>query len=446
MTTPNTHIFTGPTLSHSEGLSLVPSAYFHSPIQCGDIIRLLPLRPDIIIIIDGIYENTPSIWHKEILIAIQLGVIVIGCSSMGALRASELNSVGMIGYGRIYQDYVNSTLVDDDEVAVAHYDHTLDYSPYSEAMINIRYTVALAVQTNIITHDEAQLVLTTAKNTFYWNRNIELILENSSLSHPCKQALKDWWPQNNIDQKKQDAKETLSHLTTIIREKPPLPAINQTIQTLNLFKQHAVLEKPHSLSYLFEKQITYCLMTIQYVPPTIKPHALLQPYLTWLTAPNQEPPTVILENLLDNRDIYLEKSNIILQLYHFPKSINTEINDPMIQVSQCIRQQLWEVVLESYSIAQQTLHREYVDQYISQYRQMKELQTANALDQCLERLTLTTNDWQQTMSDLARYKYLITDSRLCYFELTKEHFQTNWSQLTQSLLQTVVNIIEQQAV
>ena len=43
---------------------------------------------------------------------------VFGASSMGALRASELDTLGMTGIGYCYEQYATGTIDSDDEVAV----------------------------------------------------------------------------------------------------------------------------------------------------------------------------------------------------------------------------------------------------------------------------------------------------------------------------------------
>ena len=68
-------------------------------------------------IIDGYFENIPSVWHKEILWAMSQGIHVFGSASMGALRAAELAPFGMEGVGAIFEAYRDGWLEDDDEVA-----------------------------------------------------------------------------------------------------------------------------------------------------------------------------------------------------------------------------------------------------------------------------------------------------------------------------------------
>ena len=114
----NTHVYLGPSLDMETAMCLLPEAHYHPPIQCGDIIRLLRIEPQRIVIIDGLYEHVPAVWHKEIMLALELGVEVWGAASMGALRAAELHPFGMIGIGQVFQDFLDKKLNDDDEVAV----------------------------------------------------------------------------------------------------------------------------------------------------------------------------------------------------------------------------------------------------------------------------------------------------------------------------------------
>src|SRR5882724_7534929 len=66
-------IFTGPTLSAAQ----VPGeldAVCWPPAAQADVYRAALERPAAIGIIDGYFENVPSIWHKEILWAMSQGI------------------------------------------------------------------------------------------------------------------------------------------------------------------------------------------------------------------------------------------------------------------------------------------------------------------------------------------------------------------------------------
>ena len=95
----------------------------------------------VICLIDGHFGNMPSVWHKEVLFALKRGATVCGASSIGALRAAELHSFGMLGFGWVYRAFRRGVLQDDDEVCVLHAVPELGFVPLSEAMVNIRYSL-----------------------------------------------------------------------------------------------------------------------------------------------------------------------------------------------------------------------------------------------------------------------------------------------------------------
>jgi hypothetical protein len=56
------------------------------------------------------------------------------------------------GVGKIFEGYRLRTLEDDDEVAVTHGPAEANYPDFSEAMVNIRATVARAVAERVLAH------------------------------------------------------------------------------------------------------------------------------------------------------------------------------------------------------------------------------------------------------------------------------------------------------
>src|SRR5262249_15624446 len=113
-------LFVGPTLTGRD-LALPEGFVVLPPAEQGDIFRATrDLRPTAIGLIDGYFDGAPAVWHKEILWAMAGGVAIYGSASMGALRAAELCSLGMIGVGRIFEAYRDGLLDADDEVALLH--------------------------------------------------------------------------------------------------------------------------------------------------------------------------------------------------------------------------------------------------------------------------------------------------------------------------------------
>jgi ribosomal protein S12 methylthiotransferase accessory factor len=89
------------------------------PVMGGDLARLRDNLPAAVAIVDGCFETVPAVWHKEIIDLLSNGVAVYGAASMGAIRAAELESLGMIGIGRVFEAYRTGAIVRDDAVMVS---------------------------------------------------------------------------------------------------------------------------------------------------------------------------------------------------------------------------------------------------------------------------------------------------------------------------------------
>ena len=200
-------LFTGPTLSAREaGQSL--EAVCLPPASQGDVYRAALGRPFAIGLIDGYFERVPAVWHKEILWAMSEGIHVFGSASMGALRAAELAPFGMIGVGAVFEAYRDGVLEDDDEVAVAHAAAEHDYRAGSEAMVNIRATLARARTEGVLDAVVHAALERIAKQLFYPERSYAHILElaaSTGIPHEVIGALRHWLPDGVVNQKRADA-------------------------------------------------------------------------------------------------------------------------------------------------------------------------------------------------------------------------------------------------
>ena len=207
-------IYAGLSLSFSEAKEILNSddnneVIYKRPIQRGDLSLAMKENPDIIGIIDGVFHQNSAVGHKEILNAIKNGIEVYGASSMGALRASELDTLGMTGIGYVYNQYASGEVDSDDDVAVMLDSETLE--ALSEPLINMKYVFTNAVTENIITEDEKDELLQIAKETFYPKRNYAQTLRSSSLDNDKKDKLIDFI-RTSPDIKKEDAKKLLYHI------------------------------------------------------------------------------------------------------------------------------------------------------------------------------------------------------------------------------------------
>ncbi|MBQ8018745.1 MAG: TfuA-related McrA-glycine thioamidation protein [Methanobrevibacter sp.] len=204
-------IYTGLSLPFEEAREILDSnddveVIYKRPIQRGDLSLALKENPDIIGIIDGVFHQNSAVGHKEILKAINEGIKVYGASSMGALRASELDSLGMTGIGYCYKQYATREIESDDDVAVMLDSETLE--PLSIPLISMKYVFTNAVDKNIISETEKEELLKIAKSEFYPKRNYGATLAKSSLDNDKKTELINFIRESK-DIKKEDAKELL---------------------------------------------------------------------------------------------------------------------------------------------------------------------------------------------------------------------------------------------
>lgn len=200
-------VFLGPTLSVDDARRELDADY-RPPVEMGDVWRVARFQPPAIGLIDGYFHSVPSVWHKEILWAIQEGIAVFGAASMGALRAAELDAFGMIGVGEIYQAYRRGDLEDDDDVALVHADGSLNYRALSEPMVNIRSTLDRAVAEGIVGPMTQKSLLDIAKAQFYprrtWSQLLHLADDTGLPGTECD-ALRAWLPAHRVDRKREDA-------------------------------------------------------------------------------------------------------------------------------------------------------------------------------------------------------------------------------------------------
>src|SRR6516225_2783541 len=169
-------VFSGPSLPPSRA-PVPPGIEWRPPVRQGDVYRTAKSRPALIGIIDGYFETVATVWHKEILWAMAQGIHVYGAASIGALRAAELADFGMWGIGSIYHQFYSGALADDDEVAVLHGPEELGYPAVTEAMVNIRATLAEAARQGVVEPSLAASLTGIAKALFYKERNYSGILQ-----------------------------------------------------------------------------------------------------------------------------------------------------------------------------------------------------------------------------------------------------------------------------
>ncbi|MFD7894624.1 TfuA domain-containing protein [Streptomyces sp. NPDC059743] len=126
------------------------------------------------VIIDGLYHHTPAVRHKEIIWALGRGVRVVGAASIGALRAAELASCGMVGVGEIYDAYAAGTIEGDDEVAVGQ-SADADLRSVTWPLVNLSHVLELAVAAGVIGAPAAAKLLGELRGVYYPHRSLTAV-------------------------------------------------------------------------------------------------------------------------------------------------------------------------------------------------------------------------------------------------------------------------------
>jgi hypothetical protein len=207
-------VFLGPSLEKTAAEKIL-SAHYLPPAKRGDLLAAVHDGATIIGLIDGVFHQESAVAHREILAAIKKGVRVIGSSSMGALRAAEMDTLGMVGIGKIYQMYTIGELESDDEVALVF--DPISGMALSEPLINIRFTLKRATEAGIIDKGAHDTLLSAARSVFYPKRTYRTIVYQAgeAIDEKTRERFLQWVKTNACDQKRDDAVAALEYIRKI---------------------------------------------------------------------------------------------------------------------------------------------------------------------------------------------------------------------------------------
>lgn len=173
-------VFAGPSIfpastSVDSAVSILP------PAGKGDLLRAAENGASTIGLIDGVFENAPSVWHKEILYCISRGITVLGSASMGALRAAECAQFGMIGIGKVFQDYAEGRRLSDADVAIVHAPAALGYKPLSIALVDVDAALHRKYIAGAMIEDECEALRSRARQMHFKERTWKRLFQNCGI-------------------------------------------------------------------------------------------------------------------------------------------------------------------------------------------------------------------------------------------------------------------------
>lgn len=172
---------------------------FAPPAGFGDVWKHIRADTAAMVIIDCIYGDGPSVWHREILSAIEAGITIFGAGGIGALRAAEMSAMGMSGVGSVYQRLKNGLFDADDEVLSG---------PDGFALVTLRIALEKITADAVLTQEEAEQMTAYTRNIFFARRTWRQI---------------HLWLQNEIETPRRE--EAVSYLKTHARDPRPDDAV-----------------------------------------------------------------------------------------------------------------------------------------------------------------------------------------------------------------------------
>ena len=166
-----TIVFSGPSIGEAEVHRLATVTHA-PPVKRGDLAAVDGY--DVVVILDGEFGQNISVSPKEILAVLDRGKTVIGASSMGALRASELDRCGMIGVGWVYDRFRRCAVRRDADVALVY--SPFDFKPMTVPMVDLEYWMEQAGAAGLIRNKERALLLSVARNIFFAERTPDRLM------------------------------------------------------------------------------------------------------------------------------------------------------------------------------------------------------------------------------------------------------------------------------
>jgi len=169
--------FVGPTYSPIAAAHLIERAGFEMmpPAARGDF-DALDVGVRRVVLVDGRFNQTLAVGHAEIRRAVERGCEVWGLSSMGAIRAYEMRTLGVRGFGVVYSHFLSADDFQDDEVALLHAGDA-PYAAFSEPLIHLRHCLAALERDSVLSRDAATAVAGALKEQWFGDRTMDAFVQ-----------------------------------------------------------------------------------------------------------------------------------------------------------------------------------------------------------------------------------------------------------------------------
>lgn len=207
--------FVGPSIARAEAERLCPGLDLRPPIRRGDLYREREKGAWGFLIIDGVFMREDAVSPREVVDVLEDGALVVGASSMGALRAADCWPAGARGIGLIYRLYRLGVLESDEDVVAVGGDGPA--AAVSLSLVNVRYAVSRAVRRRLIDRATARQIVSAAAGIYYPERTWPEVLRRAG---PLPPALPEHCAQ--CDLQREDAERALIGVRQMLSDAGPL--------------------------------------------------------------------------------------------------------------------------------------------------------------------------------------------------------------------------------
>lgn len=184
------------------------------PAKLGDIANAVRHGATKIGLIDGLFDNDLAPSHKEIILALSRNIPIAGAASLGALRAVECETYGMLALGTICSLYRSGHYKDDADVAIQHAPAELLYQPVTTAWVDMEPTLeSLGRETSLLSYTQHEELLRIGKNIFFKERTYTAVINAALEDKLAREECLSWVRNNQIERKRTDATLLIDWMT-----------------------------------------------------------------------------------------------------------------------------------------------------------------------------------------------------------------------------------------
>lgn len=169
-------VYAGLSAQRADVHSILPGARFAPPVRRGDILSDIEDGVNSILILDGVFHQALSVSPSEIMDALRRGIRVFGASSMGALRAVELEAYGMVGIGEVFEHIRNADAFRDDFLGQLFVDGFPQIQAASVTYVEFEINLKMLLRRRRISPAEYESLCALYADLHYAERSLPMLL------------------------------------------------------------------------------------------------------------------------------------------------------------------------------------------------------------------------------------------------------------------------------